>query len=103
MWKVPSHSQVAPGDKYVSLMGAAVPQHCLRAGLFDAIQVHLAPVLIGGGVSLSIILEPEISNWSPYGLSKSQQGIPLPIPETRHSDQPIGRGGRDWTCRRPKS
>jgi dihydrofolate reductase len=40
------------GDKYVSLMGSAVPQQCLRAGLLDEIQLHLVPVLLGGGVRL---------------------------------------------------
>jgi dihydrofolate reductase len=40
------------GEKYVSLVGAAVPQACLRLGLLDEIQIHLVPVLLGGGVSL---------------------------------------------------
>ncbi len=40
------------GDQYVSLMGASVPQQALRAGLVDEIQIHLAPVLLGGGVRL---------------------------------------------------
>jgi dihydrofolate reductase len=40
------------GDRYVSLMGSAVPQQCVRAGLLDEIQVHLVPVLLGGGVRL---------------------------------------------------
>jgi dihydrofolate reductase len=40
------------GDKYVSVMGASVPQQCLRAGLLDEIQIHLVPVLFGSGVRL---------------------------------------------------
>ena len=40
------------GDKYVSLVGASLPQQCLRAGLLDAIQIHLVPVLLGHGVRL---------------------------------------------------
>jgi dihydrofolate reductase len=42
----------AAGDGYVSLMGSAVPQQCLRAGLLDEIQIHLVPVLLGAGVRL---------------------------------------------------
>jgi dihydrofolate reductase len=45
-------AKVAAGDKYVSLMGASVPQQCLRAGLLDEIQIHLVPMLLGGGVRL---------------------------------------------------
>ena len=40
--------RAARGSKYVSLMGSAVPQQCLSAGLVDEIQIHLAPVLLGG-------------------------------------------------------
>ena len=39
-------------DRYVSFAGASVPQQALRAGLLDEIQVHLVPVLLGGGVRL---------------------------------------------------
>jgi dihydrofolate reductase len=45
-------AQKAAGEKGVSLMGSSVPQQCLRAGLVDEIQIHLAPVLLGGGVRL---------------------------------------------------
>jgi dihydrofolate reductase len=45
-------AKAAAGDKYVSLMGSAVPQQCIRAGLLDEIQVHLVPVLLGEGVRL---------------------------------------------------
>jgi dihydrofolate reductase len=45
-------AKAAAGDKYVSLMGASIPQQCLRAGLLDEIQIHLAPVLLGSGVRL---------------------------------------------------
>ena len=43
--------QVA-GDKNVDLMGANIVQQCIKAGLLDEIQIDLAPVLLGGGVSL---------------------------------------------------
>lgn len=45
-------AKAAAGDKYVSLMGASIPQQCLRAGLLDEIQLHLVPVLLGAGVRL---------------------------------------------------
>jgi dihydrofolate reductase len=47
-----AQAKAAAGDKDVSLMGSAVPQQALRAGLLDEIQVHLIPVLLGGGVRL---------------------------------------------------
>jgi dihydrofolate reductase len=40
------------GEKYVSLMGSAAPQQCLRAGLLDEIQLAVVPVLLGSGVRL---------------------------------------------------
>jgi dihydrofolate reductase len=45
-------AKAAAGDRYVSVMGASVPQQCLRAGLLDEIQIHLVPVLLVGGVRL---------------------------------------------------
>jgi dihydrofolate reductase len=45
-------AKAAAGDKYVSLMGASIPQQCLQAGLLDEVQIHLVPVLLGGGVRL---------------------------------------------------
>jgi dihydrofolate reductase len=45
-------AKAAAGDRYVSVMGASVPQQCLRAGLLDEIQIHLVPVLLGAGVRL---------------------------------------------------
>jgi hypothetical protein len=33
-------------------MGSAAVQQCLRAGLLDEIEIHLIPVLLGGGVRL---------------------------------------------------
>jgi dihydrofolate reductase len=47
-----AQASAVAGDKYVSLMGASVPQQALRAGLLDEIQIHLIPVLLGGGVRL---------------------------------------------------
>jgi dihydrofolate reductase len=46
-------ARAAAGDKDVSLAGgASVVQQYLKAGLLDELQVHVAPVLLGGGVSL---------------------------------------------------
>jgi dihydrofolate reductase len=47
-----AQAKAAAGDRYVSLMGSSIPQQCLRAGLLDEIQIHLVPVLFGGGVRL---------------------------------------------------
>jgi dihydrofolate reductase len=46
-------ARAAAGDKDVSLAGgASVVQQYLKAGLLDELQIHLAPVLLGGGTSL---------------------------------------------------
>jgi dihydrofolate reductase len=45
-------AKAAAGDRYVTLMGSAAPQQCLRAGLLDEIQLHVVPVLLGAGVRL---------------------------------------------------
>ena len=43
----------AAGDKDVAVAGgASVVQQYLRAGLLDELQIHLVPVLLGGGVRL---------------------------------------------------
>jgi dihydrofolate reductase len=46
-------ARAAAGDKDVTVAGGAdVAQQYLAAGLFDEIQLHVAPVLLGGGVRL---------------------------------------------------
>ena len=42
----------AAGDGNVAVGGASVVRQCLAVGLVDEIQVHLVPVLLGGGVRL---------------------------------------------------
>jgi dihydrofolate reductase len=43
----------AAGDKDVLVAGgASVVQQCLKAGLLDELQIHVAPVLLGNGTSL---------------------------------------------------
>ena len=45
-------AQTAAGDRDVGIFGASLSQQCLQAGLLDEIVIHLAPVLLGGGVEL---------------------------------------------------
>jgi dihydrofolate reductase len=46
-------ARAAAGDKNVALGGGAdVVQQYLKAGLLDELQVHVVPLLLGGGVSL---------------------------------------------------
>ena len=45
-------AQAAAGDKDVGIFGASLSSQCLQAGLLDEIVIHLAPVLLGGGVRL---------------------------------------------------
>ena len=46
-------ARAAAGEKDVAVAGGAnVVQQCLRAGLLDELQVHIAPVLLGRGVRL---------------------------------------------------
>jgi dihydrofolate reductase len=46
-------ARAAAGEKNVAIAGGAnVAQQYLAAGLLDEIQIHVAPVLLGGGVRL---------------------------------------------------
>jgi dihydrofolate reductase len=46
-------ARAAAGGKDVAVAGGAtIVQQCLRAGLLDELQVHVAPVLLGDGVRL---------------------------------------------------
>jgi dihydrofolate reductase len=55
-------ARAAAGDKDVALAGGAnVAQQYLRAGLVDEAQVHVVPVLLGGGVRLLDNLGPEVT------------------------------------------
>ena len=45
-------AQKAAEGANVAVLGANVARQCLEAGLVDEIIVHVAPVLVGGGVRL---------------------------------------------------
>ncbi len=46
-------AKAAAGDKQVYVMGSAsIAQQCVQAGLLDEIQLHLVPMLLGGGIRL---------------------------------------------------
>jgi dihydrofolate reductase len=48
-----TQARSAAGEKDVALAGGAnVTQQYLQAGLLDELHVHVAPILLGGGVSL---------------------------------------------------
>jgi dihydrofolate reductase len=48
-----ARARAAAGAKNVAVAGgASIAQQYLRAGLMDEIQVHVAPILLGGGVRL---------------------------------------------------
>jgi dihydrofolate reductase len=45
-------ARAAAGGKAVGIFGADIARQCLEHGLLDEIVIHLAPVLLGGGVRL---------------------------------------------------
>jgi dihydrofolate reductase len=53
-------ARAAAGDKDVALAGGAnVVQQYLKAGLLEELQIHLVPLLLGGGVRLFDDLGPD--------------------------------------------
>jgi dihydrofolate reductase len=53
-------ARAAAGDKNVGIWGGAnIMRQYLRAGLLDEIQLHLIPILLGGGVRLFEDLDPD--------------------------------------------
>jgi dihydrofolate reductase len=52
-------ARAASGDKNVGVWGGAtIIREYLKAGLLDELQIHLVPVLLGGGVRLFEDLDP---------------------------------------------
>ncbi|HEY1176257.1 MAG TPA: dihydrofolate reductase family protein [Phytomonospora sp.] len=45
-------AKAAAGDKWVSLLGGSIARQCLLLGLVDELHLHVAPVLLGAGISL---------------------------------------------------
>jgi dihydrofolate reductase len=55
-----AQAKEAAGDKDVYVAGgASIAQQCLRAGLLDELQIHVTPLLLGGGVRLFDDLDGE--------------------------------------------
>jgi dihydrofolate reductase len=54
-----AQAKAAAGDRDVMMHGAATAQECLRAGLLDAMEIQLVPVLLGRGRRLFAELPPE--------------------------------------------
>jgi dihydrofolate reductase len=53
-------ARAAAGDKNVAVWGGAnIMRQYLKAGLLDEMHIHLAPVLLGGGIQLFEGLDPE--------------------------------------------
>src|SRR5919106_701326 len=53
-------ARAAAGDKNVGIWGGAnIVRQYLKAGLLDEMQIHLIPLLLGGGVRLFEDLDPE--------------------------------------------
>jgi dihydrofolate reductase len=55
-----AQAKAAAGDKNVYVQGGYTGQQALAAGVLDQIQVHLVPVLLGGGHRLFDVLPNEI-------------------------------------------
>ena len=53
-------ARAAAGDKDVSVAGGAnTIQQYLNAGLIDEMQIHLVPLMLGGGIRLFDQVDPE--------------------------------------------
>ena len=84
-----AQAKAAAGDRDVSLMGASVAQQGIRAGLVDEIQIHLVPLLLGGGVRL-------FEHLGPKGVATSDR------PDSRRSwrhPSAISRRALRWVAR----
>jgi dihydrofolate reductase len=54
-----ARAKQAAGDSNVLVHGAAVAQLALKAGALDELELHVVPVLLGGGRRLFDHLDPE--------------------------------------------
>jgi dihydrofolate reductase len=65
-------ARAAAGDKDILIAGGAdVAQQYLKAGFLDEIQLHIAPVLLGGGVRLFDGVGPEDAKLELTGVVES--------------------------------
>lgn len=55
-----SQAKEAAGGRDVLMHGAYIAQRALEAGLLDELQIHLVPVLFGGGLRLFDVLPSQI-------------------------------------------
>jgi dihydrofolate reductase len=54
-------ARAAAGDKDISVAGGAnTIQQYLKAGLVDEMQIHLVPLMLGGGIRLFDQIDPEL-------------------------------------------
>ena len=53
-------AKAAAGEQNVYVQGGYTPQRALEAGVLDELQIHLVPVLLGGGRRLFDVLPAEI-------------------------------------------
>ncbi len=51
----------------MAVSGSNIIQQYLAAGLLDEIQIHLVPVLLGGGEGCSTMRALNTSNWRARG------------------------------------
>ena len=45
-------AQATAGDKMVAIASPSIARQCLELGLLDELSIHVAPVLLGGGVRM---------------------------------------------------
>jgi dihydrofolate reductase len=65
-------AKAAAGDKDISIAGGAnTVQQCLNAGLVDELQIHLVPLMLGGGVRLFDEADPERIGLEPIRVVES--------------------------------
>lgn len=70
-----AQAQAAAGDGVVGLHGATAAQQALAVGLLDEIQVHLVPVLLGGGVRLFDLLGADPVNLARDRVVEAGSGV----------------------------
>jgi len=65
-------AKAAAGDKDISIAGgASTVQQYLNAGLLDELQIHLVPLMLGGGVRLFDQADPERIELEPIRVIES--------------------------------